>query len=129
CITLTDKNIADQVTDGVALAPTEIDVRDLFGPISQIQQQRGDRIWHRRCFGSEDPISGHLEPADLKLACELRRITDIDLVKKNRISRGYMVVAAFLELLVPVLNNVPRLTAVGHDPYVTVGNVVDESLS
>jgi hypothetical protein len=59
-IALSEKQVLEQVHDGVALRPAEVAMRRLAGRVTQVQEEGGDGVGDDRALGAEYPVAADL---------------------------------------------------------------------
>ena len=95
-----------KLRDRVALGPLEVDVRAAAGAVADVQQQRGERVGHRRSLQRSAPGSGRAAPRRARRSAVSKsdgsRDGDLD-EDARRASVGQVVVGADLLQLLAVL--------------------------
>ena len=120
-IAFTKKDVSGKIHYRIALAPAEINVRDLTRTVADIQQQRRDRVWDRGCFRPQDLISLDIHASYREAAGKFGCIANVDLIKQDRIGRGDMIIDPFLVFLKPIFGHVARFASICHDSYIALG--------
>src|ERR1051326_6059851 len=129
-VALAEQDVVDEVSERVALAPTEIDVRKLARRVAQVEQEGRDGVRHGGTLGAQDAGALDVNPAYLQHARELRRVARRDLEEDDWVARRDVIVGALLALLVPVLRRVAHVAPVRDDANLAalLNQVFDETL-
>src|SRR5215510_16016705 len=73
-VAFAEREELQQIGDRVAFGPSEVDMRDLTGLISDVDQQRRDRVWNRRTPREQHAVAADLDASQLQHIAELRRV-------------------------------------------------------
>ena len=92
-----------QVGNRIAFGPSEVDVRDVARAISDVQQERRDRVWNGRALAPQHAKAVLADPGDVQDLAKLRGIAWLNLEKDYRVAGRQMVRFARLTQLVFVL--------------------------